>query len=77
MTIKAQCCVGMVSLTRVLIASLISHTKFGDKKLNYLVPLDSFLCSLNFFLARGDFYHLLIAFANSLGPDLDPNCLSL
>ena len=41
---------------------------------------------LNSFLARGDFYHLLITFANSLdpdqerqnfSPDLDPNCLTL
>ena len=38
------------------------------------------------FPASGDFYHLLITFANSLdpgqarqnvGPDLDPNCLTL
>ena len=40
----------------------------------------------NSFLARGDFCHLLILFANSLdpdqdrhsvGPDLEPNCLTL
>ena len=48
------------------------------------------LCWLNItvylFLARGDFCHLLITFANSLdpdqgrqivGPDLDQNCLTL
>ena len=41
---------------------------------------------VNFFLARGNFYHLLIAFANSLepdqegqnvGPDLDPKPFTL
>ena len=40
----------------------------------------------NPFLARGNFCHLLITFANNLdpeqdrqnlGPDLDPNCLTL
>ena len=42
--------------------------------------------SFNFFLACGNFCHLLITFANSLTPDqdrqnvghdLDPNCLTL
>ena len=41
---------------------------------------------INSFLASGDFYRLLITFANSwdpdqerqiVGPDLDPNCLTL
>ena len=41
---------------------------------------------VNFFLARGNFYHLLIAFTNSLepdqegqnvSPDLDPNPFTL
>ena len=41
---------------------------------------------VNSFLASGDFCHLLITFANSLdpdqngqdvGPDVDPNCLTL
>ena len=45
-----------------------------------------FQCVLNSSLASGDFYRLLITFANSLdpdqdrqnvGPDLDPNCLTL
>ena len=44
------------------------------------------LIKLNSFLASDDFCHLLITFANSLdpdqdrqnvGPDLDPNCLTL
>ena len=39
--------------------------------------------TLNFFFASGNFYRLLINFANSLDPgqnvcpDLDPNCLTL
>ena len=46
----------------------------------------SIILRLNSFLASGNFYHLLISFANSLdpdqdrqnvGPDLDPNCLTL
>ena len=45
-----------------------------------------YLSSINTFLASGDFCRLLITFANSLdpdqarqnvGPDLDPNCLTL
>ena len=45
-----------------------------------------FLHYFNFLLARGNFYHLLITFANSMSPDqdrqkvgpyLDPNHLTL
>ena len=50
--------------------------------------VSEYTCStfINSFLASGDFWHLLITFANSLdpdqdrqnvGPDLDPNRLAL
>ena len=44
---------------------------------------DVHIKSVNSFLAGGDFCHLLITLASSLdpdqnvGPDLDPNCLTL
>ena len=42
------------------------------------VALDKFYCTKNYkynsFLANGHFYHLLIAFTNSLDPDQDWEC---
>ena len=53
--------------------------------MEYVLSMNEFI-TVNYFLASGDFRHLLICLANSLdadqgqhniGPDLNPNCLTL
>ena len=61
-------------------------TEGSQNKFERVATPESVSVCLNSFPASGDFDHLLITFANSLdpdqarqnvGPDLDPNCLTL
>ena len=68
--------------------TLILLHKWTRSRVCFILLLNQFVC-INSFPASGDFFRLLITFANSLdpdqprqnvgpvGPDLDPNCLTL
>ena len=75
------------SFTRIRISSrhkaLKQHNKKKKKKIEFTFEWMLKQCCINSFPASGDFCCLLTTLANSLGlahfvgPDLDPNCLTL